>query len=213
MARSRFAISAGKSSGGGAARSTLGRITAGAVMAAAIVALACGVALSQAAPPAGGGPLLAAGEGVLGQAGLLVGGVELPLPIPAVFKGQCVLLPATFVSETLKIPMRYDPASQRLTYSTSTGALEIIMHQRKWRLSSGEVREFPEAPTVAAGIPFVPADLLRITGEYEVSWDPQSKIVYLRGPGDPKTVMTGVRFNTYPDKVRVVFDFTGETEC
>ncbi|MDK2931606.1 MAG: hypothetical protein PWR07_1737 [Bacillota bacterium] len=221
MARFRFAIIAGKSSRGGAARSVLllRRITAGAVVVASVaatVAFACGGALSQAAP-AGGGPLPATGEGILGQAGLLVGGMELPLPIPAVFKGQCVLLPATFVSETLKIPMRYDPASQRLTYSIPTGiptgALEILMHQRKWRLSSGEVREFAEAPTMAAGIPFVPADLLEITGEYEVSWDPQSKLVYLRGPGDPKTVMTGVRFNTYPDKVRVVFDFTGETEC
>lgn len=186
----------------------------------AAMAFLPGAAFSQALPAAGGagaaGQGLASGEDVLGQAGLLVGGVPSPLPIPAVFKGRCVLLPATFVSETLRIPMRYDPASQRLTFSIPSGkpagAVEIIMHQRTWRLSSGEVREFPEAPTVTAGVPFVPADLLEITGEYKVSWDPQSKLVYLRGPDDPKVVMTGVRFSTYPDKVRVVFDFTGKTE-
>ncbi len=201
-----------------AARSVLRRSGLGALAAIAIAAVACGAVLAQAVPavpttiaaPAQAGQ---AGEGILGEAGILVGSMELPLPIPAVFKGQCILLPATFVSETLKIPMRYDPASQRLTYSIPTGALEILMHQRKWRLSSGEVREFPESPTVAAGIPFVPAELLGLTGEYTVSWDPQSKLVYLRGPGDPKAVITGVRFNTYPDKVRVVFDFTSETPC
>lgn len=208
MARSRFASSAGERVGAGAVGRALRRVTAGAVAAAwvaAAVALVCGTALSQAAP----------GGGTLDQAGIIMGTAERPLPIPAVFKGQCLLLPATFVSETLKMPMRYDPASQRLTYSipggAPAGAVEILMHQRKWKLSSGQVREFAEAPTTAAGIPFVPADLLAITGEYEVSWDPQSKVVYLRGEDDPKTVMTDVRFSVYPDRVRVVFDFTGET--
>lgn len=156
-------------------------------------------------------PVTAESPEVFGQAGLLIGRSQSPLPIPAVFKGRCVLVPATFVAETLGISMRYDPAWKRLTYSIPTGALEIFMHQRKWRLSSGEVREFPEAPTTAAGIPFVPAELLRITGVYEVAWDSSAKLVYLRGPADPKAVVTGVRFGVYPDKVRVVFNLTGET--
>ncbi|MGE5593740.1 MAG: phosphodiester glycosidase family protein [Betaproteobacteria bacterium] len=224
MTRFRLARTGGRDLGrGGALRNLVWRVAHGVVVVAwilAVVALLPGAALSQVLPAGGGagapgqGPV--SGEDVPGQAGLLVGGVSSPLPIPAVFKGRCVLLPATFVSETLRMPMRYDPASQRLTFSIPSGkpagAVEIIMHQRTWRLSTGEVREFAEAPTVAAGVPFVPADLLEITGEYKVSWDPQSKLVYLRGPDDPKVVMTGVRFSSYPDKVRVVFDFTGKTE-
>ncbi len=145
------------------------------------------------------------------EAGLLIGSLRSPVSVPAIFKGDCVLVPATFVAETLGISVRYDPAWKRLTYSIPGGALEILMHQRRWRLSSGEVREFPEAPTTAAGVPFVPAELLGITGAYEVSWDAGARMVYLRGPEDPKTVLTGIRFASYADKVRVVFGFTEET--
>ncbi|MCR4401193.1 MAG: phosphodiester glycosidase family protein [Firmicutes bacterium] len=208
MERSRFTSNVGGKAGAGSARRALRRVTtvaAAATWAAVVVVLLCGSALSQTMP----------GGGTPDQAGIIIGTANGPLAIPAVFRGQCLLLPATFVSETLKMPMRYDPASQRLTFSIPGGspanAIEVVLHQRKWRLSSGEVREFAEAPTTAAGIPFVPADLLAITGEYEVSWDAQSKVVYLRGQDDPKTVMTDVRFSIYPDRVRVVFDFTGET--
>ncbi len=179
------------------------------IAACALVILLGATAYSQQGPQ--GGPQALEGSAVPEQAGLLMGTGGSPLSISAIFKGDSVLVPATFVSEALRIPMRYDPASQRLTYAIPNGAIEMFLHQRKWRLSSGEVREFPEAPTTAAGIPYVPAELLRITGAYDVKWDSSAKLIYLRGPSDPRAVVTGMRSSSYPDKVRVVFTFTDET--
>ncbi len=132
------------------------------------------------------------------------------LPVPVIAKGSNILIPATFVAETLRISMRYDPVVQRLTYSIPSGSFEILLHQKEWKLSSGETRTFTEPAISQSGVPFVPAELLRVTGEYDISWDVHAMKLHLMKPGGKVAALTEARHGIHPDKVRIVFHLSKE---
>ena len=144
------------------------------------------------------------------QAKLVIDDSGAILPVPVIAKGSDILVPATFVAETLRVSMRYDPVAERLTYSIPGGAFEILLHKREWKLSSGETRVFREPATSQSGVPFVPAELLKVTGEYDISWDAQAGKLYLMRPGDKLAALTEARHVIHPDKVREVFNLTKE---
>ena len=131
------------------------------------------------------------------QAKLFIDDSTSILPVSAVVKGQAILVPATFIAETLGISMRYEPVAERLTYSTPGGTLEILLQEKERKL----------------GIPFVSAELLKVTGEYDVSWNSDTMEIHLRRPGalrDSAALLTEVRHGIHPDKVRIVFHLTKE---
>ncbi|HPU61304.1 MAG: phosphodiester glycosidase family protein [Bacillota bacterium] len=134
------------------------------------------------------------------------------LPVPAVIKGNALLVPATFVAEILNISMRYDPGAERVSYSVPGGEFEVLLDRTDWQLSSGEKRTFTEPPVSINGVPFVPVELLRVTGDYDVSWDLRAMEVHIRRPWliDEMAHLTQVRHGIHPDKVRVVFHVTKE---
>ncbi len=132
------------------------------------------------------------------------------LPVPAIARGSVLFVPATFVAEMLKTSMRYDPGAERLTYSIPGGGFEILLHQKEWTLSSGEKRTFDESPISISGVPFVPAELLRVTGDYDVSWDSKAMEIHIHRPGDEMAALTQSRHGIHPDKVRIVFHLTRE---
>jgi exopolysaccharide biosynthesis protein len=131
-------------------------------------------------------------------------------PVPAINRGGILFVPATLVAEILKTSMRYDPGAQRLTYSIPGGGFELLLHQKEWTLSSGEKRTFDEPPISISGVPFVPVELLRVTGEYDVSWDSKAMEIRIHRPGERMAALTQSRHGIHPDKVRLVFHLTKE---
>ena len=146
----------------------------------------------------------------ISQAKLVIDGSGSVLPVPAIARGSALLVPATFVAEILKTSMRYDPVAERVTYSMPGGGFEVLLNQREWSLSSGEKRTFDEPPISRSGVPFVPVELLRVTGDYDISWDSQAMEIRLHRPGDEMTALTESRHGIHPDKVRIVFHLTRE---
>jgi uncharacterized protein YigE (DUF2233 family) len=146
----------------------------------------------------------------IGQGKLIIDESGAILPVPAITRGRVLLVPATFVAEILKTSMRYDPGALRLTYSIPGGGFELLLHQKEWTLSSGEKRIFDEPPTSISGVPFVPVELLRVTGDYDVSWDSQAMEVHIHRPRDEMATLTQSRHGIHPDKVRIVFHLTKE---
>jgi|CZCA01.1.fsa_nt_gi exopolysaccharide biosynthesis protein len=145
------------------------------------------------------------------QAKLIIDDSESILPVPAISKGSTLLVPATFVAEILKVSMRYDPQAERLTYSIPGGAFEVLLHHKEWKLSSGEKRTFDEPPVSRFGVPFVPCELFKVTGDYDVSWDSEKMEIRLHRPRDvAMAALTESRHGIHPDKVRVVFHLTRE---
>ncbi|HXL03226.1 MAG TPA: phosphodiester glycosidase family protein [Bacillota bacterium] len=146
----------------------------------------------------------------INQAKLIIDDSGAVLPVPVIVRGSTLLLPATFVAEVLEISMRYDPQAKRLSYSIPGGGFEVLLHQREWSLSSGEKRTFAEPPISWSGIPFVPVELLRVTGDYDISWDSRAMEIRLHRPGDKMTALTESRHGIHHDKVRIVFHLTRE---
>lgn len=146
----------------------------------------------------------------ISQAKLVIDDSGSVLPVPAIIRDSALLVPATFVAEVLKISVRYDPTAGRLTYSMPGGGFEVMLHRKEWTLSSGEKRTFHEPPTSRAGVPFVPVELLKVTGDYDVSWDAQAMEIRLFVPGGEMAALTQSRHGIHPDKVRVVFHLTRE---
>jgi uncharacterized protein YigE (DUF2233 family) len=146
----------------------------------------------------------------IGEGKLVIDESGAILPVTAIARGDVLLVPATFVAEILRTSMRYDPGAKRLTYSVPGGGFELLLSQKEWTLSSGEERTFDEPPVSISGVPFVPVELLKVTGDYEVSWDPRTMEIHIRRPGEGMAVLTQSRHGIHPDKVRFVFHLTKE---
>lgn len=150
------------------------------------------------------------------------------LPVSAIIKGSCLMVPATLVADILDSSMQYDPSTECLTYSLPSGGLEVLLYRKEWTFFSGERHAFSESPIFDSGIPFVPLELLEVTGDYRVSWDPKIMEIRLERPDkavrpdrpeieiypdkskDEPGVLTQIRHGVHFDKVRVVLHFTKE---
>jgi len=110
---------------------------------------------------------------------LLLNGVQIPLPSPAVLQDGFTWLPVRAVFQELGYEVDWDASAQAVKLS-ATGRAEVRLWLGETKIEEGKrTYHLPAAPRRLKGTIYVPAQLLRLVAPAQFKWDNEQKALYV----------------------------------
>jgi len=143
---------------------------------------------------------------------LILNGVQIPLPQPAILADGAAWVPLRTVCQQLGWKVGWD-SSQQAIQLKAPGHLPVLMQvgQRQMKIG-GLTFQSPQAPRRIGSLIYVPAQLLTIVIQAELDWDNQNKTLYINAPpvGKPEATTISDIVSDPPGWANKVVTIMGE---